>query len=392
MKNQESKTAGYLKIPLAISLIVLAYNLSFAGVSGTVHDMYSLGKGTDPNPCGYCHMPHKAAGEKIWSDWGNETQLTSGPSTAIGNMCYTCHDGTVTNVGLSTAFNASRQQHKIPAGQDCDMCHSVHDNTNGKFMNVVKKQQTYCAACHDAIVNAGGLGDMTSAGNHPSYWASTPAHNINGSPTGAFCTACHERVHYSQFDCRGCNFCHKAHDGTNYSTAQVPNPILKADNTDSQYCASCHPYKIQASSGGDKHPANLAAAGNWGKVICHDCHDPHQPGVTNHPFILTDTNVDSAMCINCHDNTAGPEIGVSHPHQIPFGSIVPTDGSAAAGTPAANAIDDDGEDGVDYPLNSANLICETCHGTHRRVDDAGTKLLRITNTNSALCLNCHTDK
>ncbi|HDZ76877.1 MAG TPA: hypothetical protein ENH41_02185 [Candidatus Omnitrophica bacterium] len=360
-------------------------NFSFAGVANTEHDMYAEGKGTNTNICSYCHIPHNAAGSKIWSDWGNEAQLTSGPSTAIGNMCYTCHDGTITNRGQTTAFNTAIQQHKISSGQDCDMCHSVHDNTNLKFMNIAKKQQTYCAACHDNIVNAGGLGDMTAIGNHPSYWVSTPDHDISGSPTGAFCTACHESVHYAQFDCRGCNFCHKAHEGANYSTAQISNPILKANNTDSEYCATCHPFKVQNASGGMKHPANLATAGTWGRVICQDCHDPHQVDKPNNPFILREQNVDSGYCTYCHDavdTSNGPNIGGGHPVDVAL-SMTPAD---PALTPVGSAIDDDDYNGIDYPLNSSNMICETCHSTHRK--GTAVDVLRADGS-SALCLNCH---
>ena len=68
----------------------------FANVAGGPHDMtkrsyYDKGK----NPCQYCHIPHNAAGEKIWAR-GDSATLTSGPYGSIGNMCYTCHDGTVT--------------------------------------------------------------------------------------------------------------------------------------------------------------------------------------------------------------------------------------------------------------------------------------------------------
>ncbi len=361
-------------------------NFSFAGVANTEHDMFSEGKGTNTNICSYCHIPHNAAGNKIWSDWGNEAQLTSGPSSTIGNMCYTCHDGTASLVGQTTAFNSSLQQHKVTSGLDCDMCHSVHDNANGMFINIAKKEDSYCAACHDGLVDAGGLGDMTGVGNHQSYWTSAASHS-----TGASCSACHYSGPYNQAGT--CNLCHvKAHGAANYSKGSITNPILRYDNSDSAFCATCHPVNTQASIGGNKHPANLSSAGTWGKVDCEGCHDPHQPGVADHPFILNDTNTDSQMCVNCHDGAQGPDIGNSHPAPFAFGSIIPLDGSAATGTPPGNVIDDDGRNGPDYPLNSGDLICESCHGIHRKVDAAGTKLLRITNTNADLCSNCHTDK
>jgi predicted CXXCH cytochrome family protein len=379
-------------IVLALSLI-FSSNLSFAATSNSQHDMYFLGKGTSSNVCSYCHVPHNAVGDKIWSDWGNEAQLSSGPSTIIGNMCYTCHDGTATNVGQGTVFNTVLQQHKISPGEDCDMCHTVHDNTNGMFMKVAKKQDSYCAACHDGIINAGGFGDMTGPGNHPNYWISKPKHDYFGRPTGADCIICHKDS--NKKDDGSCYLCHTSHGAADYSTGTISYPILNRDNQlegmESYYCAVCHPEKNSYAAITDKHPAQKSTS-SYGDITCQTCHDVHQPGVTNHPFILVDTNIDSQMCVNCHDGVQGPSIGYSHPYQVPFGDIIPTDGSAAQGTPPANAIDDDGENGPDYPLNSDNLVCESCHGTHRKVDDLGTKLLRITNTNSELCLNCHTDK
>ena len=377
------------KITLITSLMLLAYNLSFAGVAGSKHDMYFLGKGTDPNVCSYCHIPHNAAGEKIWSKWANEARLTSGPSTAMGNMCYTCHDGTVTWRG-QIAFGSPSQQHKIPAGQDCDMCHSVHDNTNFRFMKVAQIVEfTYCPSCHNAAVNAGGLGDHVSApGNHQSCnvcHSGDDLENLGDSLDNATCHLCHVR----------------AHGGASETIGNITNPILSNYNKDSQLCGGCHSDNVQSASGGAKHPANTSG-GAYGKIICRNCHDPHQPGVVDRPYLLTETNIDSQMCINCHDGSNGPDVGHSHPYQVGLGSIVPTDPSAQTGTPLGNQINDDywnsfgmpvpPDMSPDYPLNSASVICETCHSVHRKADASGTKLLRITNTNSALCFNCHTDK
>ena len=370
-------------------LLFFVSGLSFADVTGSKHDMYSTGKGTNPNVCSYCHIPHNAAGDKIWSDWGNEAQLSSGPSTTIGNMCYTCHDGTVTSIGQDTAFNTALQQHKITTGQDCDMCHSVHDNTNGKFMNVGEYQNSYCANCHNAANNAGGFGDMTVSGNHPSYWTSPPPEN-----TEADCFACHFIDDWDRTN--SCYICHeKGHGAVNYSTAQVSNPILRIDNTDSAFCATCHPVNVQStsstgmSSGVTKHPANLDSEGMWGDIDCESCHDPHQPDKPDNPFILQSQNVDSGYCDTCHDTTGqtqGPDIGYGHPVDVPL-SMVPAD---AAATPVGDTIDDDDVNGVDYPANSSNMICETCHSIHRK--GTASPLLRLNYTggqSSELCINCH---
>jgi len=363
-------------------LLFFCSTLGRAGVGGSKHDMYFNGRGAIQEICWYCHIPHNAAGDKIWSDWGNEAQLMGGPSTTIGNMCYTCHDGTVTDIGQNTVFNNSLQQHKISSGRDCDMCHDPHDDTNGKFMKVAESQNSYCASCHNSVVNAGGLGDHTGLGNHPSY-ATSPSAGVHN--TGAGCNVCHSVEEGPKF--YSCYRCHdKGHSAVMYSTAEISNPILKADNTDSQLCGGCHVANLQNTVGGFKHPANLSSSGSWGKVSCESCHDPHQSDKPNFPFLLQQQNIDSSFCVNCHDlvNEAnGPNTGHGHPENVPF-LTEPTDPEKA---PAGNAIDDDGFNGIDYPFNSSNMICESCHSMHRKGIDA--PLLRETQSGSAFCLNCH---
>ncbi|PIQ89521.1 MAG: hypothetical protein COV72_02540 [Candidatus Omnitrophica bacterium CG11_big_fil_rev_8_21_14_0_20_42_13] len=353
--------------------VVAAYGTAVAGVANTDHDMYAEGKGTDPNVCGYCHIPHNAVGNKIWSDWGNEAQLTSGPSSPIGNMCYTCHDGTATNAGQTTVFNTALQQHKVGGTADCNSCHTVHDNTNGKFVGIVATQSantefaTYCETCHDATQYPGAEihGDHIAGSEHP-Y-----------KDTGALLDT-------------SCNACHQMHGAVNYTTGSLTNPILKADNTDSAFCAGCHPAKIQATSGANKHPANLTSGGAWGKVDCQACHDVHQPNDPGRPFVLLDDNVDSAYCLSCHDassTTNGPKIGAnSHPVGVGF-SVTPTDPTL---TPAGDAIDDNNTGGPDYPGNSSSIVCESCHSIHSK--GVAAPLLRITAGAGTLCINCHPNK
>ena len=240
-----------------VGLVLLSMSkFGFAGVAGDMHDMTVSGGGTDANLCSYCHIPHNAIGDKIWSDW-HKSAMPSGYSP-MGNMCYTCHDGTL--AALATVFNSSLQQHKVTTGQDCDMCHSVHDNTNQKFTSVAKKEDSYCAACHDGIVDAGGFGDMTGAGNHQSYWNSTPAHDYFGKPTGADCNICHKDSYKS--DDGSCNLCHTPHGAVNYSKGSITNPILNRDNIldgmESYYCAVCHPEKNSYGVNVNKHPAQKA--------------------------------------------------------------------------------------------------------------------------------------
>ena len=323
---------------LGVLLTVVLFSSSGnCAVVGSPHDMFASGKGTDPNVCSYCHVPHNGAGDKIWSTFTNESRLTTGPFPGIGNMCYSCHDGTVSFEALYV-FNPGKQHHKITAGEDCDMCHTVHDNTNGMFMIIPASESaatagdpTYCETCHDATPYPGAesLGDHIGGSQHP----------------------------YSSGG--GCYLCHSAHARVNYTTPELTHPILWGDNTDSNMCRLCHSGLVteafQPTTGGNKHPAILTTAGTWGKVLCSDCHDVHQPDNPGRTAVLIDDNVDSAFCISCHDETDttnGPSIGHTHPNNVAF-TMTPTDPTLA---PAGNTIDDNAKNGPDYPNNSGNLI------------------------------------
>jgi len=354
---------------LALALIAALYGAAEAGVAGSKHDMYVRGKGTDKNVCSYCHMPHKAAGEMIWSTWGNEAQLTNGPSSRIGNMCYTCHDGTATSDGQYTVFNTARQQHKVSAGMDCDMCHTVHDDTNNYFLGIYKtstadtQYPTYCEYCHDDTMYPGAepLGNHLAGSEHPYYKAGT----VLG---------------------KSCNTCHVIHGAKKYSAGKITHPILRQDNTDAAYCAFCHSDYVEDKTGGKKHPANLASAGKWGKINCNKCHDIHQPKNNGRRPLLDSYNYDSKYCTKCHqanDKSKGPSIG-KHTH--PTGGAFTTIGL----TPSAKDIDDNNDTAPDYPRNTEVLACESCHSAHSKGVEAN--MLRITKDRGAICINCHNDK
>jgi len=343
---------------------------SEASVKNSLHDMFFNGRGTNENVCSYCHIPHNATGDKIWSDWGiSQGGSGTAPDSSIRSMCYTCHDGTVTSVGSATAFNASLQQHKTNVGTDCNICHTVHDNTNGKFIGVQKTQSaatgaaTYCETCHDSTMYSGAEphGDHLAGSEHP---------YIGGAVDGS------------------CLSCHAMHGAANYTTAGLTNPILKVENTDSALCITCHADNVQASAGGFKHPANTSG-GTYDKLICQTCHDVHQPDASDRVAILQEDNTDSAYCTSCHTSGGAPGIG-THTHPLLGTPAVITDSTPTTGTPMGNAIDDDGVGGADYAGNTAGVVCESCHSPHQR--GTAVPLLRITSDAGSLCINCHGDK
>lgn len=110
-------------------------------VSGTKHDVASAGT----QACVYCHLPQDANGELLWASNPN----TSGTFAGLAPLCFSCHDGTVTTVGVY-AFTPETPQHPgVPGvkGQDCDRCHDPHETGYGKFIKY-SGGADFCRNCH----------------------------------------------------------------------------------------------------------------------------------------------------------------------------------------------------------------------------------------------------
>jgi predicted CXXCH cytochrome family protein len=102
MKNQKTTTkltlGGKKMKKLALLLVGIAIILPatvFAGVEGSDHDL-SAGAAS---LCTTCHLPHNALGDNLWAS------TPDGTFSGVQDLCYTCHDGSVTSVGLTTAFD-----------------------------------------------------------------------------------------------------------------------------------------------------------------------------------------------------------------------------------------------------------------------------------------------
>ncbi len=377
---------------LALAALALAPLAAQAGIDGSDHD-------TGGKICENCHIPHNAAGTTLWFE------APSGTFTGTQDLCYSCHDGSVTNVGLTTAFNAAAEQHKgITANGsagDCDGCHDVHNqnpNLTGRFLyaDVVQSGNgEYCSGCHDGTAPT-EYAAADGLGNHVYGGTSTTNHYNSGAFT--------------------CNQCHTPHGATLQTTnpGALTNPILLADNipgaTYGAFCISCHNSVAPASVGfgtgglsaGDNfdytqatadltelsHPTTTGTVG--GCDHCHDVHNPSAPG-TDIPHLLLADNTDGAYCTSCHTGGGGPTIGTSHPY-----GVTPIDANMNNGlTPAlpwTDEIDDDPADavfaGLDYPTATADLItCESCHSAHRLGQDG--PFLREANAANELCGSCH---
>ena len=363
----------------------------FAGVTGSDHDLTGGGQ----KLCEACHTPHNAQGAALWS------AIPTGTFTGVQDLCYTCHDGSVTAIGLLTAFNSATEQH-LGVGSDCSgegACHNVHSqnpNVSGRFLVVSETNNSYCETCHNDTPFPGAidLGDHTAGISH-----------LTKPPPFT------------------CNQCHTVHGATPQTTNPfgLTNPILLGDNQPGAYygafCISCHkgivPDEAVAGTGGlaandmfdysefitdgseDKHPTT-AVQGDDGYAIggCDLCHDVHDPTGISYGYILKANNTNSAYCLSCHDGASSQAVG-TNTHYTGVPNDVNMNSDIMPPLPWADQINEDAYPGFDWPDATPNaMVCETCHSVHRAGwSSVGSGyFLRHSNGNlSNLCTACHTN-
>lgn len=177
---------------------------------------------------------------------------------------------------------------------------------------------------------------------------------------------------------------------------------------------------------GSKHDFK-AQLWNTGGQICITCHTPHNANAAlgaplwNHTntaatFSLYTSAISSTfnatsgqpagtskLCLSCHDGTVNLDafvgkagtasglmtgtallgINLSTHHPVSFtydAALVTADGGTGLKNPAIAPVS---------PLLFAGKVeCSSCHDVHNN-GPAGTKLLRVSNAASALCLTCH---
>ncbi len=365
---------------------ILVPMVALGGVAGSDHDLSAGAQ----ELCFACHVPHNASGDKLWSS------TPSGTFSGVADLCYTCHDGSITTIGQGTVFNATLEQH-LTVGADCsadDGCHDVHNqnpNGTGRFLLVTETNNSYCETCHDATpyTGAGALGDHTAGITH--------------FTSGTFT----------------CNQCHTIHGATAQTTqiGALTAPILLDDNNTTYYgdfCVSCHngtaPTAAAVGTGGvaatdvfdysenvadgteTMHPT-ITVGGGTPVGGCNKCHDVHDPTGTAFGYILMEDNANSTYCVSCHGAAGAPAVG-ANTHFVGIPSDANMNNGLTPAMPWANQIDEDGTAGVDWATATANnMVCETCHSVHRQGNQGvdAEFFLRHENGNlNQICSSCHT--
>ena len=111
-------------------------------IVGTQHDVSVPGMPV----CLYCHLRRDPGGEALWT----RQPTADTPFSGIKPLCFSCHDGTVSALNSTYAFDPSRPEHaRDPGvrGQDCDRCHDAHNTGYGKFVKL-PWGANFCRNCH----------------------------------------------------------------------------------------------------------------------------------------------------------------------------------------------------------------------------------------------------
>ncbi|MDA8187082.1 MAG: hypothetical protein M0T85_02935 [Dehalococcoidales bacterium] len=136
------RTVRFVLVMVGVAVMTLfAAAVAYAGPGDVIGTKHNLGSAGNP-ACLVCHTPHDAKGSYLWA-------RNVGSGSGLKPLCYSCHDGTVTNTG-SYAFDATKYQHPVTPGskgQDCDRCHNPHSNT-WKFLTLSQTNADLCTTCH----------------------------------------------------------------------------------------------------------------------------------------------------------------------------------------------------------------------------------------------------
>lgn len=387
------------KIAIAVGMVAVAVAAvvpaALAGVVNSNHDivfkMTYSGSAAKGGACSFCHIPHKAGGDKLWAS--SYASGTGWRTELIAQLCYTCHSIATYNSADVNPFETTNGHHgrtvatltgfgdidTLPgsvaldaAGVDlkCTSCHDVHNNDNRPFIRFMGAAGTFnfsahCLTCHPQRGNT--IGQETA--------------NIVANASSV-----------------------------NFSQHPTDQTLGNTGDTDEAFGTISTAFSLVVAQGAGTSDWNLGGHRNdgsaGGNMTCATCHAVHGnetsvftalDGATqltspvNGYGALTVLNPDpsttsAAMCVGCHANdaTMGPgTTGITHP----------IDRATSAWRIGGTAL------GAGFPTggpgkwsSDGRLVCQSCHDMH--YGQPGTSLLRgnidaPTATSNKNCNACH---
>lgn len=363
VKGMEGRAENsFLRITNTSSTLCITCHDDKGTIIGTDHDLRltapdvtnRFGLSADiAGPCGSCHMPHKAAGAKLWA--GRAT-----PGNPASQMCLSCHGKETPHIQKTigeyshpinvTTSKARHAKNSLPLFADngapsasgslqCATCHNPHrwnpesaddrpgrnieGDSSNSFLRVKNSSESaLCQQCH---------------GDKKQVIASD--HNLS-------VTAPDEKNSMGMTAARSgpCGACHVPHNAE--AKRLWAKKVEKRKDLISGLCLSCHDENGAARRKkitGNSHPVNVTLSRiksandvadifplykdegdseQEGKVVCSTCHDPHTwspedassgkvkplqkniEGDASNSFLRKANFPDSNLCKTCHTTQA----------------------------------------------------------------------------------------
>jgi hypothetical protein len=359
----------------------------FAAVQSSLHDMDNY-KGTEGNvggACAYCHIPHGAAGNKLYKD--TVTAATGEnwkePEQVISLICTTCHNATGGGIIISSNRNVAMFDNNAHRQTVANMTAWGDNATISGLRLSTDSLLLECTSCHDphATTTRPFLKYVGSAGdNHDN------------------CKTCH--INRNNEGATGGSANHIAwNDGSNsgFASQHPTNRNMSGDNPGDEaetwqgtinaaFSSAAVTTASPTTSPGD-------AAGNWwskGKyglsstVGCQTCHAVHGVEATSATGTVSFNNqtqkgtgvvalamdrtpvTNSPFCEGCHTTTVVTGGAAKHPVDT-----VETNWSVSVQVSSLTY----GQYWT-WPVQGADytIVCETCHDPHYGTDN--TAILR----------------
>jgi len=305
-------------------------------VTGTPHDLRLTMpdeiniKGqrlSESGPCGACHVPHNAAGYKLWA----RKMPAGNPASRI---CLSCHGENPTADLSNGKKNGIKGIGQYSHPNDVDIASAaalelaptaITDKLplyahNGKRQTAGTAKTVQCFTCHNVHqwdpVSPGNKGGKDASGD-----ASNSFLRISASLASMLCLECHrdkrqllsydhnlvitspesENIQGRTAEISGpCGACHIAHNAAD-KKLWARNPAPGSDDPALQYCTECHAENKTAKEkrvGKNDHPVNVECRGpqipsadrvvstlplynekggteNGDRILCRTCHNPH---------------------------------------------------------------------------------------------------------------------
>lgn len=381
-------------VTLSAVVLLATAGIAAAALVNSNHDMVAYvplsGTAASQGSCSFCHVPHKAYGDKLFPQSISTTGLPNGAkdwgTDQVAQICWQCHlsggnyanannvlpfqvtahgrdysnaaglsgatyDNDTTEANMETNIYGLDTTNKLIS---CASCHNPHDNSKRPFIRDNKNAaytegdfDTFCKACHvERMKNANELGRT----NHPTGTA----------------------------------------NGTQVVIADVAGAsnLLAWGSVSANFRGTWSSLTIDLSDAAGEHynlGGKLKAGTTTGEFNCGTCHAVHHNETSDFSqqadgdttvgtaYTLPDgydrlavasikpgVNAVAAICSGCHDissATAGPGAGgYSHPFQSQQPWDTSIDAAGVATTYGAKFGGTLGTDGT--------LVCQSCHDMH----------------------------